>query len=290
MFSATLCKHLTLLIGEKVLPHNITAIGGGSINQTYKLEVEEKGRLFCKINSASKFPQLFEKEAAGLRLLQQKGFKKVAEVVAVTQVDDSQVLLLKWVESGKETASFWEKFGEQLAQLHQNTNSVFGLDEDNYMGSIAQNNTAQKNWHFFFAYQRLQPLVELCYTKDLLSQKEIKGFEKVYSALPHIFEDEPPSLLHGDLWSGNFMCNSHASPVLIDPAVYYGHRSMDLAMTKLFGGFDKSFYRSYQYHFPLPQNYLEQFTVCNLYPLLIHLALFGKSYLPPIKETLLHYQ
>jgi fructosamine-3-kinase len=110
--------------------------------------------------------------------------------------------------------------------------------------------------------------------------------EKLYTRLSSIFNEEPPALLHGDLWSGNFLCNKNSEPVVIDPAVYYGHRSTDLAMTTLFGGFHESFYEAYHFHFPLPTNYLEQWDVCNLYPLLIHLHLFGKSYLPNIENIL----
>ena len=101
-----------------------------------------------------------------------------------------------------------------------------------------------------------------------------------------LIDDEKPALLHGDLWSGNFMCNASSKPVLIDPAVYYGHRSMDLAMTTLFGGFRQTFYEAYNFHFPLPYNYEQQWAVCKLYPLLIHLYLFGLGYLPQIERTL----
>jgi len=107
--------------------------------------------------------------------------------------------------------------------------------------------------------------------------------------LSNIFATEPPALLHGDLWSGNYLCSATGQPVLIDPAVYYGHRNMDMAMTTLFGGFDALFYESYHYHFPLPANYRQQWEVCNLYPLLIHLNLFGKSYLANILNTIRQY-
>jgi protein-ribulosamine 3-kinase len=108
----------------------------------------------------------------------------------------------------------------------------------------------------------------------------------LYDKLPEIFPPEPSSLLHGDLWSGNFLCNEQSEPVLIDPAVYFGHRSVDLGMTTLFGGFDKSFYDAYAYWGTLPENYHEQWEVCNLYPLLIHLNLFGTGYLSSIAATL----
>jgi fructosamine-3-kinase len=111
----------------------------------------------------------------------------------------------------------------------------------------------------------------------------------LYQKLPQFFDDgEKPALLHGDLWSGNYMCSCTGTPLLIDPAVYYGHRCMDLAMTTLFGGFDAAFYEAYQHYFPLPKNYAVQREICNLYPLLIHLLLFGRSYLTSIQQTLAH--
>ena len=111
-----------------------------------------------------------------------------------------------------------------------------------------------------------------------------------YTNIPGIFNEEEPCLLHGDLWSGNFMCNRDAEPVLVDPAVYFGHRSMDLGMTTLFGGFSSEFYEAYHYHYPFPANYKEQWEICNLYPLLIHLLLFGQSYFPSIDKVLTRYR
>jgi fructosamine-3-kinase len=132
--------------------------------------------------------------------------------------------------------------------------------------------------------------VQQCLSKGLLTAKEHGLFEKLYERLPQLFDDgEKPALLHGDLWSGNYLCSHEAKPVLIDPAVYYGHRCMDLAMTTLFGRFDKRFYEAYAHHFPLPKNYGEQFRLCNLYPLLIHLLLFGRSYLTSVQQTLLDF-
>ena len=158
------------------------------------------------------------------------------------------------------------------------------------MGIVPQKNSAEKEWSLFFQKHRLMPLVKYCLDKNLLSSKHENQFHDLYDKLPSIFNIEEPSLLHGDLWSGNFMCNQYSEAVLIDPAVYFGHRSADLAMTTLFGGFDRSFYEAYHYHFPFPDNYQQQWDVCTLYPLLIHLLLFGKSYLHQIEETLIVYQ
>jgi len=261
------------------------SVGGGSINQTYQLTFGGH-QLFCKINSATKFPHLFQKESEGLNAIKKHGMIKVPNVIDCFEVEGCQVLLLEWIEPGERTECFWKKFGEQVAALHQVSNNYFGWKEDNYMGSIPQSNRPSTNWINFFIQQRLQPLLIKSADRKLLSSRHQQQFERLYLRLPNIFDSQQkPSLLHGDLWSGNFMCNN-AEPVLIDPAVYYGHPSVDLGMTTLFGGFRSPFYEAYHYHFALPANCEEQWEVCNLYPLLIHLLLFGNSYLAQIERTL----
>lgn len=200
--------------------------------------------------------------------------------------EQTQVLLLEWIDEGERTEAFWKKFAEQLNALHNHTAPLFGLEEDNYMGSVRQGNKEHWMWASFFENERLRPMVERCVTKGLLSLTSLHSFDNVYNLLFPLFGDEPPSLLHGDLWAGNFLCNKAGEPVLIDPAVYRGHYSADLAMTTLFGGFRSPFYEAYNHHFPLPKNHEEQWAVCNLYPLFIHLYLFGTSYLPQIETTL----
>ena len=261
----------------------IEPVGGGCINQAYKVQTANE-TFFCKTSSASKFPQLFEKEKNGLELLKKQNIIRVPSVINYFESDNQQILVLEWIEESRKTNDFWKTFGEQLAVLHQTTDHQFGLEENNYMGSVVQTNSQATNWIEFFVAQRLQPLVKLC--RHYLSSKTINQFEILYQRLPEVFNTEKPSLLHGDLWSGNFMCDTTGSPVLIDPAVYFGHRSVDLAMTTLFGGFHSLFYESYNYLFPFPPNYKEQWKVCNLYPLLIHLYLFGQSYLLQIEQTL----
>lgn len=263
------------------------AIHGGSINKAYKITLSSNKQYFCKINSASLFPHLFRKEAFGLELIRKQPIIIVPQVILFDAVDDYQILLLEWIESGLRTASFWKMFGEQLAAFHGVTNPYFGLDQNNYMGSVVQDNTPDANWNQFFVNKRLEPLVLQCYGQQLLTSKHREQFKKLYQKLDTVFShDESPSLLHGDLWSQNFMCNHASHPVLIDPAVYYGHPCMDVGMTTLFGGFNKTFYEAYRYHVPFPHNYKEQWKAAILYPLLIHLHLFGKSYLALLEETL----
>ena len=265
------------------------SVGGGCINETYRISFNNK-QFFCKINSASNFPHLFEKEALGLKLIARQNIIRVPEVIDYFEIDQYQLLLLEWIDEGERTDDFWKIFGEHLADLHQVSNKFFGLNEDNFMGSVRQSNKPADNWIDFFVRERLQPLIDECLFKKLLSAKHQSQFEELYQQLPSIFgKQQTPALLHGDLWSGNFMCNGTSEPVLIDPAVYFGHPSVDMAMTTLFGGFTSDFYEAYNYHAPLPPNYKEQWPVCNLYPLLIHLILFGTSYRSQIETIVNRY-
>jgi protein-ribulosamine 3-kinase len=263
----------------------ITA-GGGSINETFRVQVNSYQHYFLKLNAAKKFPLLFEKEKSGLAFLAKQKIIKTPEVIACETEGEYQLLLMEWIEPTAKNSAFWKKFGEKLALLHCITDEHFGFFEDNYMGALPQLNTMTADWAGFFIQYRLQPQIKIAMENKWLSSRRVRDFEKLCSRLPAIFSPEKPSLLHGDLWHGNFICSAASEPVLIDPAVYFGHRSMDLAMTTLFGGFDKSFYDSYSYHFPLPSHYTEQWKICNLYPLLIHLNLFGQAYLPPIEDVL----
>ena len=294
MVSASIQKYLNQFLTENLglqISHlQWQALGGGSINDTYRVKINDKTSFFLKINSASKYPGLFTKEKHGLEFLTKQKIIHIPSVVFYGANDGYQVLLLEWIDRGSKTEQFWKKFGEELAALHHITNSHFGFEEDNYMGSLPQINTQKANWIEFFVDCRLRPQVSMAEENHLLQARHLNAFENLYLQLPNIFNEEKPFLLHGDLWSGNYMCDQFSEPVLIDPAVYFGHRSMDLAMTTLFGGFDKSFYESYNYHFPFPSNHLEQWELCNLYPLLIHLNLFGFGYLGQIESTLANFR
>jgi fructosamine-3-kinase len=282
--------YLKQIISEKVQTTltslEFSSVGGGSINETYKIKSNNNDTFFLKLNSALAYPSLFDNEKKGLEFLAAQKILRTPAIIYYGTVDDYQLLLLEWIEPGIKTNLFWQNFGEQLSLLHKKSNPYFGFAEKNYMGALTQSNDYTKSWNDFFIRHRLQPQMRLAADNGKLSKQHILQFEILYKKLPSIFNEESASLLHGDLWSGNFMCDQRSQPVIIDPAVYFGHRSMDLAMTTLFGGVDKSFYEAYQYHFPLPDNYREQWSVCNLYPLLVHLNLFGSSYLYDIEAIL----
>lgn len=222
-------------------------------------------------------------------MLESTGMILTPKALQFHEWDDYQLLIMEWIEAGIATPQFWRTFGRQLAELHSFSSGTCGLETDNYLGSIRQSNTPDSSWINFFTEQRLKKMAERNVKCGRLDPDHLRRLDALYKKLPQIFEPEDFSLLHGDLWNGNFLVNRDSLPVLIDPAVYYGHRCLDLGMTMLFGGFDPVFYEAYDYHFPLPKNYQEECEVCNLYPLLVHLELFGRSYLGQIETILKKY-
>ena len=293
MIVQSLQEHIKLLladhIGSKISSIKFIPVGGGSINNSYQIITNTSEIFFCKINDALRYPSMFKKEKNGLELLLAQHVIRVPVVICVDEAHAHQILIMECIEQGRRNENFWELFGKQLAALHSIKGIGYGLHEDNYMGALTQYNKPHNNWVDFFIQQRLQPQIKLARESHFLNAQHILQFENVYKKLPTIFPVEKSSLLHGDLWSGNFLCGENNEPVLIDPAVYYGHSSIDMAMTTLFGGFDEKFYQSYTYYRPLSPNYRQQWEVCNLYPLLIHLNLFGKGYLQQILNTINQY-
>jgi len=260
-------------------------VGGGCINIAYSVKTNAGG-FFVKVNSASRYPGMFEAEAQGLNLLAGASPLAVPEVVGVGEAGGSSFLVLELIEGSRQRSDFWENFGRGLAQLHMVKSNLFGLDRNNYIGSLEQANEFKKSWIEFFVLQRLEPQIKLAKQKGIMPAKTENDFNKLFNRLADIFPEEHPSLLHGDLWGGNYMTGSDGKAVIIDPAVYFGHRYMDLGMTKLFGGFPESFYRFYNQEFPLENNWQQGIDVANLYPLLVHVNLFGTSYLSGVTNIL----
>ncbi len=290
MPSKALSSFLQIELGLAV-PILFSPVGGGSINHTFKLEAG-KSSFFCKINLTESIPGLFEKERNGLRFLESMNCFRVPKIYSCSEFEGQQILVLEWIEEGRKTSEFWKSFGESLAILHQQSwfgedgKRNFGFYENNFMGALPQLNEVRRSWPDFFRECRLEPQLRLASEMKLLSSTELKKFEKLFHRLPEIFTDEPSSALHGDLWSGNLLCDQHSVPVLIDPATYYGHRTIDLGMLTLFGNVDRNFYEAYEHHYALPINHRQQSEISNLYPLLIHLNLFGGGYLHSIRSIL----
>ncbi len=260
-------------------------ISGGCINDAKRLQTTV-GDFFIKVNSAIRFPGMFEAEAKGLKLLRSANELYVPKVITTGEFGGQQFLVTEFVESDIKADSFWEDFGTSLARLHRYSGNSFGLDHDNYIGSLAQSNTKADTWPSFFINNRLNPQLKLARDRGLVGEKLIKHFEGLYLKLPEIFPQEPPALLHGDLWSGNYMVSAEGRACIIDPAVYFGHREMDIAMTRLFGGFGYELYDAYNEEYPMEQGWEARMDICNLYPLLVHVNLFGGSYLSQVESII----
>jgi protein-ribulosamine 3-kinase len=263
-------------------------LSGGSINDCVKVIYAGKS-FFMKWNFADRYPKMFEKEALGLKKLLATESIKIPEVIGTGEEGKYAFLILNYVEKGHPDQAFWNDFGTQLAQLHKNINPQFGFDHDNYIGSLEQKNSFCDNWPDFFVGMRLEPQIRMARDKGAFDNATLMAFERLFARIEKLFPPEAPSLIHGDLWSGNFLCNENVAPVLIDPAVYYGHREMDLAMSKLFGGFDNRFYEAYHRTFPLEKGWQERVDLCNIYPLLVHVNLFGGGYALQVKSILRYF-
>ncbi len=261
---------------------------GGDINQTCKIDTSS-GTFCLKYNFAGKFTSMFEKEAHGLRLLQRASELLVPDVVTENTLSTYTYLLLEFIDSEREIDRFMFHFGVALAKLHDHSSDFYGLDHDNYMGSLPQSNTQSNDWFDFFVEERLQKQVALARDSRRLDYSTSKRFDDLFGRLSRLLSKDVPALLHGDLWSGNYIVSEAGEACLIDPAVYYGHREVDLAMTTLFGGFSPDFYLGYETHHALEPGWKERLEIYNLYPLLIHLNLFGRSYLGSILQILNRY-
>ena len=200
------------------------------------------------------------------------------------EVEGQSYLLMEYVTFRPATDDDWIKLGRNLARLHKTDSGSFGLDHDNFIGTLPQINTPMTKWTEFYAQRRIQPQIDMAVS--LLSPVDLRNWEQLCAQLESILTDEPPSLIHGDLWSGNVQMSNHG-PVIYDPAISYANREMDLAMSLLFGGFSHLFYDSYKAEFPVVNSgFDDRMQIYQLYYLLVHVNLFGVSYAPSVRGIL----
>ncbi len=271
------------------------SVSGGCIAQATKIVFESGQICFLKTmqQSSSESLDIFQKEAHGLEELA----KAKAIYVPKVYLAEKDFLLLEWVENkpSRQTDSFWEIFGQQFSHLHRFQGESFGFFENNYLGSSRQENCASgsalKNWCDFYHQHRLLFQIKLAEKNGYGKKELLSTFACLEKKLPEILSgsEEPPSLLHGDLWGGNYLVSEVGKPVLIDPAVYYGHREADLAMTHLFGGFGERFYQSYEESYPLSLGHEERLNIYKLYHILNHLNLFGMGYYSQALRLMKYY-
>lgn len=257
---------------------SVSSLSGGCISNAYKITGEEGKNYFLKINTS--FKDLFIKEANGLTELRKTKAIRIPEIILYS----NEYLLTEFIAQDKRSKNFFEDFGRSFAQMHKFKGSTFGFYENNYIGSNPQINipdlTEENNWAEFYFNKRILYQYKLAERNGYATEELKNGIAKLEKRIDLILEgsQEPSSLLHGDLWGGNYIVDENGDACLIDPAVYYGHREADLAMTKLFGGFNDEFYLSYNEAFPLPENYKYRENIYKLYHVLNHLNLFGRSY------------
>ncbi len=283
-----LAEEIGRAIDNSIQIHEVIPLAGGSINTAIQLKTNH-GSYFAKYNSHDKYKGMFELEAKNLEILNGTRTLHVPQIISVFTYEDLDFLVLEYIQSGSPHYEFWTDLGFGLAHQHKNQSPTFGLQYNNYIGSLPQTNEPSDTWIKFFVEKRLEPMLKMAVDSGKADIFLVEKFESLYRKLGDIFPPEPACLLHGDLWSGNIMSNVDGDPVVYDPAIYYGHREMDIAMSKLFGGFEVEFYDAYNEVYPLEPHWEQRMQICNLYPLLVHVNLFVGSYIQSIKNIVNRY-
>ena len=264
----------------------VNPVSGGSINSAYAVHTR-KACFFLKVNRTDAYPHMFESESKGLEWLAEHAQLVVPKPLFIAKHAGFAYFFMQYLTPERSHQNHFE-FGVKLAQMHRASSSQFGLNHDNYMGSLPQQNQFADTWVHFFGQNRLEPQVALARDKGAIDAETARRFDAFYKRMPDLFPEEPPALIHGDLWSGNYMFTA-GGPAIFDPAVAFAHREQDLAMTKLFGGFSPAFYRGYFEEYPVESGFESRVDAYNLYPILIHVNLFGGGYVGQLKEMLRNY-
>lgn len=264
---------------------NVRPIAGGCISHAAQLRTTSGAQAFLKYGAQREFPLgIFAAEARSLTVLLDTGVVRVPSVIAASDTDDASFtwLLLEWLEPGRMTAPSWEKLGRSLARLHRCNHDSCGWFTANFIGSLPQSNEWTAGWPEFWRDQRIIPQLEMAAHSGALRAAERARIDALLDQIDELLQGDDkhrPSLLHGDLWSGNVHAAVTGEPALIDPASYYGHREVDLAMAALFGGFDRRFFEAYDEVWVRAPGHERRRLVYQLYYLLVHVNLFGRSYL-----------
>ncbi|MBN4047183.1 fructosamine kinase family protein [bacterium AH-315-P13] len=286
MLSKKFLNHISSVLEESI--SKVQSISGGDISKTYLIETPQQ-KYFLKVNSNSNALHMFNAEKIGLETIENTNTIATPKVFTSGIFQKDAFLILEYIASKSPNDKDFENFGHQLATLHKHQSLDFGFIDANFIGSLPQHNNKHTNWSKFYISQRLLPQIELALSKKLLKQKDVPTPETMHKVCNDLFKEVSPSLLHGDLWSGNYLISTEGKPYLIDPAVYYGHSEVDIAMSKLFGGFGTSFYETYYSSFPKTQGFDARIELYQLYYLLVHLNLFGKSYYNSVKQIFNNY-
>jgi protein-ribulosamine 3-kinase len=257
------------------------SVAGGCINNGARLATDRGQTFFLKQNNAAP-SDMFQREADGLRALAVPGGPRTPSPLLI----GPSFLLLEDLAPARPGKDYWPKFGGQVAAVHDRQSDRFGFDEDNYLGSSRQPNPWLEDGFEFFRRHRLVFQARVAEDGGRLSTEDRRKVERLGQRLPQLIPNQPASLLHGDLWSGNAIVGSAGEPAWIDPAAHYGWAEAELGMTTLFGRFPEQFYTAYQQARPMEAGWRERLPIYNLYHLLNHLNLFGLSYLPQVQSVL----
>jgi fructosamine-3-kinase len=279
-------NNVALLLGTPLKTSR--PISGGDISRAFLLETATD-RLFCKVHAGDEGIKMFKAEANGLKALAKSGIIQTPGVLYCEALNGDAVLILEYVHSKPPSQNEMSAFGESLARLHNLHQENFGWECGNYIGSLPQSNKKHNSWVAFYLNERLLPQFKMAEEKGLLAATEVPAPATLHHVLDELFPDTSPSLLHGDLWSGNYLISNTGHACLVDPAVYHGHSEVDLAMSRLFGGFGKAFYTGYESARTRQDGAVEREQLYQLYYLLVHLNLFGTSYRNSVLEITNRY-
>ena len=284
---AAIASSISDALGITVRPLPTAHTHGGCINESYRWD-GSSGPLFVKIAGVERLAML-EAEAAGLQELAAANAVRIPRFLATSAVADHAYLVLEWIDLGHSSPAAAGRLGEQLARQHGVSATQFGWHRDNTIGSTPQSNAWTSDWPKFFGERRLGFQLELARANGHDGRLQQRGM-RLLADVPKFFASHRvmPSLLHGDLWGGNWGVDASGAPVLFDPAVYFGDREADIAMTRLFGGFGAEFHAAYAAHWPLDAGAAVRVDLYNLYHVLNHLNLFGAGYLRQAESMIDH--
>lgn len=266
-------------------PAFVQRFSGGDINEVFLISNGNE-RWVIKKNEKDKFPEMLAKEFRALEYLVENAPITYPRPLKEFTHGNQQYLIIEYFEEGNNSLIGQQKLGAKLARQHAVSSDHYGWSEDNYIGSLPQSNKQADDWSDFYANNRLLVQTKLAFDRGVVGKSFVSQMERFCAKIDDVFPEEKPALLHGDLWGGNYFIQPNDEPLLYDPAVYFGHREIDIAMTRLFGGFSTEFYESYNETNPLENGWEDRIPYGQLYPNMVHLNLFGPAYLGAVSSVI----
>ncbi|MDA9774295.1 fructosamine kinase family protein [Saprospiraceae bacterium] len=270
-------------INDKIISSEL--LGGGDSSFAFKIDTTSES-YFCKYLQNDSASSNIQSEVNSLEILRKTNTCHIPEIVSTFAEGETSGLILQWIERKIANPENLENFGRKLAELHLNQADTFGWERDNFISILPQRNTKHFSWQNFYLSERIIPMLEQGINKGIFPAQVASKITRLEQRLIDEIPTEKPSLLHGDLWSGNYIIDREGNPYIIDPACYFGFREMDLAMSLMFGSFSRPFYVAYQEIFPMEKGFEDRLDLLQLYPLLVHSILFGGTYVGKVKSIL----